>query len=296
MIKLDKPTVAMFGGSFDPPHLAHQEIVKKALLNLEIDYLLIVPTYLNVFKSKWFASPTQRLQWCKEVFDDSKIIISDYEIKQQNPTPTYKTIEHFSSRYDIKYLLIGADNLSEITKWYNFKWLNENITWVVFARGNHKLDTTPLKSYKTIPLDIPISSTWIRDSFDVDMVDDKIKQSVTQTLRKQMTIEDRIANIVKVLDEKKAEEIEVFNLDDADYIATKVVIANSLNPKHTIALYDSLKDELKPKGESFLHADISDEWVVADLGDILIHIMVPEYRQRYSLEEFLNELIRDKNS
>ncbi len=109
-----------------------------------------------------------------------------------------------------------------------------------------------------------------------------------------MTIDERIDQIVAVLDEKKAEEIEVFNLDDADYIADRVVIANSLNPKHTQALFDQLKEALKPKGETFLHADTSDEWVVADLGDILIHIMIPEYRQRYSLEAFLSELIANQ--
>ncbi|MCF6206902.1 MAG: ribosome silencing factor [Sulfurovum sp.] len=109
-----------------------------------------------------------------------------------------------------------------------------------------------------------------------------------------MTIDERIDNIVKILDEKKAEEIEVFNLDDADYIANRVVIANSLNLKHTQALYDQLKETLKPKGETFMHADMSDEWIVADLGDILVHIMIPEYRQRYSLEQFLSELIENQ--
>ena len=109
-----------------------------------------------------------------------------------------------------------------------------------------------------------------------------------------MTIDERIENIVTTLDEKKAEEIEVFNLDDADYIADRVVIANSLNLKHTQALFVHLKDALKPTGESFLHADMSDEWVVADLGDILVHIMIPEYRQRYSLETFLDELVENQ--
>ncbi len=110
-----------------------------------------------------------------------------------------------------------------------------------------------------------------------------------------MTIDERIDQIVAVLDEKKAEEIEVFNLDNADYIADRVVIANSLNPKHTQALFDQLKEALKPKGETFLHADTSDEWIVADLGDILVHIMIPEYRQRYSLETFLSELIANQH-
>jgi len=109
-----------------------------------------------------------------------------------------------------------------------------------------------------------------------------------------MTIDQRIETIITLLDEKKAEEIEVFHLDDADYIAKRVVIANSLNGKHTIALFEHLKKILKSQGDEFLAVDISDEWVVADLGDILIHIMVPEYRQRYSLEQFLNELVENQ--
>jgi ribosome silencing factor RsfS/YbeB/iojap len=106
-----------------------------------------------------------------------------------------------------------------------------------------------------------------------------------------MTIEERVDSIVAILDDKKADEIEVFDLEEADYIAKRVVIANSLNGKHTLALADHLKTGLKAQGDTFLASDMSDDWVVADLGDILIHIMVPEYRQRYSLEQFLAELV-----
>ena len=109
-----------------------------------------------------------------------------------------------------------------------------------------------------------------------------------------MTIEERIAGIVEILDDKKAEEIEVFNLQNADYIAKRVVIANSLNGKHTLALFEHLKKGLKEQGDVFLASDVSDEWAVADLGDILIHIMIPEYRQRYSLETFLSELVENQ--
>ena len=105
-----------------------------------------------------------------------------------------------------------------------------------------------------------------------------------------MTIKERVDAIVSVLDDKKAEEIEVFDLSDTDYIAKEVVIANSFGGKHTLALYEHLKKELKPKGEEFLGADESDDWVVVDLGDIIVHIMTPAYREHYSLEKFLSEL------
>ncbi len=147
-----------------------------------------------------------------------------------------------------------------------------------------------------IPIEAPMSSTQIREEKDLQFIDEKIKASVKHILEGQhhMTIDERIAGIVKILDDKKAEEIEVFNLEDADYIAKRVVIANSLNGKHTPALFDYLKTELKKQGDTFLASDTSDEWAVADLGDILIHIMIPEYEQRYSLETFLAELVESQ--
>ena len=106
-------------------------------------------------------------------------------------------------------------------------------------------------------------------------------------------MEKRLEKISAVLDKNKAESIEVFDLTGKDYFVDQVVIATSLNPKHTEALLNYLKNELKPE-ETFLGTDVSDEWVVADLGDILIHIMTPEYRVRYNMEEFLSEVSTNK--
>jgi len=99
----------------------------------------------------------------------------------------------------------------------------------------------------------------------------------------------RIEKIRAVLDNKKAENIDVINLDGQDYIADVVVIATSLNEKHGHSLLNELKNELKP-AEDFLGVDDNGEWVVADLGDIIIHIMTQAYREKYSIEVFLEEL------
>ena len=106
-----------------------------------------------------------------------------------------------------------------------------------------------------------------------------------------MTMEDRVKGIVEILEDKKAQNIEVFNLQNADYIAKRVIIANSLNGKHTISLFDYLKKGVKAQDDEIFASDTTDDWAVADLGDILVHIMIPEYRQRYSIEEFLTELV-----
>ncbi len=110
-----------------------------------------------------------------------------------------------------------------------------------------------------------------------------------------MTLNDRVERIVDELDEKKGEEIEVFNLEDIDYIAKRVILVNSLGGKHSFSLSAHLKDKLKPLGEEFLQIDESEDWIVIDMGDILVHIMSPEYRQKYSLEEFLTEITNRKD-
>jgi len=102
-------------------------------------------------------------------------------------------------------------------------------------------------------------------------------------------MENRIKNIVKTLDEKKALDIETFDLKDKDYFVDAVVIATTMGTKHGYALLDDLKKKLKPMGEEFLFTEESDDWTVIDLGDILIHLMSEEYREKYKLEDFLSK-------
>jgi len=107
-------------------------------------------------------------------------------------------------------------------------------------------------------------------------------------------MEERIKRIVDILDSKKAEDIEVFDLTDKGYITNQVIIATALNNKHSIALLSNLKDELKPAGEEFVRTEEDGDWTIVDLGDILIHLMTKEYREKYTLENFLeNFSIKD---
>jgi len=100
-------------------------------------------------------------------------------------------------------------------------------------------------------------------------------------------LENRLKNIVNILDEKKAEQIEVINLKDKNYITDYVVIATALNNKHSLSLVTHLKEELKPLGEEFLRVEEDDNWSIIDLGDIIIHIMTQSHREKYNLEELL---------
>lgn len=107
-------------------------------------------------------------------------------------------------------------------------------------------------------------------------------------------MEERIKRIVKILDEKKAEDIEAIDMRDREYIAKFVVIATTLHSRHAFSLADDLARQLKPAGEKFLGTEMSDDWCVIDLGDIIIHLMSANYRAKYDIEKFLAELKANK--
>jgi len=281
LFKESKESVAVYGGSFDPPHFGHKLVVEEALKLLSINNLIVVPTFLNPFKSDSYFSTLERLKMTKEMFEEfSDVFVSDFEINEGKATPTARSLSYFQKEYEVKYLIIGTDNLASIDTWYNFKWINEQITWVVATRRGYDVDTSKLRAFRILEIEADISSTEIRKNIVKD--------------KSYMNMDERVERIVAFLDSKKADEIESFNLEDIDYLAKRVIIANSLGGKHSASLATQLKIELKPLGEDFLHVDESEDWVVIDLGDILIHVMTSEARQLYSLEDFLTELSAGK--
>jgi len=260
-------TVALFGGSFDPLHTGHEAIIK-ALQDFEyIEKIIVVPTFLNPFKSKSHSPSKERYDSLKERFKTNKNVeISDYEIKQKEKVPSIKTVKYFLKQYKKIYLVIGADNLSSLHLWHDYEELKNLVTFIIATRDS--IDVP--KEYLKLNINVDISSTQIRK-----------------------TLQNRIEKITEVLDTNKAEAIEVFDLREKNYFVDYAIIASSLGTKHTTALLDHLKNGIKP-AENFNNVDESGDWVVIDLGDILIHIMTPEYRVKYDMERFLSDLADGK--
>ncbi|MDR2080543.1 MAG: ribosome silencing factor [Campylobacteraceae bacterium] len=95
--------------------------------------------------------------------------------------------------------------------------------------------------------------------------------------------------IMDLLREKKADAVQVFDMKGSDYFVDYVVVATTMGERHGLSLLDFLKTELKKNGEHILNIEASSEWIVIDLGDILVHLLTPEFRAKYDLEEFLTK-------
>jgi nicotinate-nucleotide adenylyltransferase len=179
LVKHERPIAALFGGSFDPPHIGHVRIVETVLKHLDIDTLIIEPTWRNPFKSGYHASPQQRLTWTKKLFEGNpKIVVDDYEVRKKCSVPTYETLQHLNDTYDIRYIVIGADNVAGLPQWHRFDALNEAVTWVILTREGYDIDTSALRNVRILKLDVPVSSTQIRTKKALDFVDETIRNEV----------------------------------------------------------------------------------------------------------------------
>ncbi|QOG13238.1 nicotinate (nicotinamide) nucleotide adenylyltransferase [Arcobacter sp. FWKO B] len=167
--------IAIFGGSFDPPHIGHEKIVQLILEKLDVDILFVVPTFLNPFKKSSLLSPVQRFNLVKTIFNDyQKVEVLDYEINQNSPVPTIKTVKYLSNLYDINklYVIIGDDHLASLHLWDSFDELERLVEFVVINRYGSST------SYESIPLKIDISSSKLRENMDLVYIPDKIKNEV----------------------------------------------------------------------------------------------------------------------
>ena len=156
-------TIALYGGSFDPPHLGHEAVVK-ALLHLEeIDEIIVMPTYLSPFKESSFADAKRRLEWLKEIFSSyERVVVDAFEVQMGKTTPTIKTVEYLLKSYERIYVVIGADALKSLNKWYQFDALKKKVTFIVTSRDGIKIP----QEFMQLKIDKNISSTALRNKMD----------------------------------------------------------------------------------------------------------------------------------
>ncbi len=179
--------IAIFGGSFDPPHAGHVAIVKKALQVLPIDRLYVVPAYVNPFKSGTHAPPELRKQWLERIFDDEpRVEVSDFEIEKGRPVPTIETVQHFRQLDPSVFLIIGSDNLNTLSQWDRFDQLDHLVTWVVASRPGHEGSAM----LRTLDVNIDISSTELRALEKTHLIPESVREEIEKYYKELMCKND----------------------------------------------------------------------------------------------------------
>lgn len=102
-----------------------------------------------------------------------------------------------------------------------------------------------------------------------------------------MDIRKKQRAVVDALEDIKGHDIAVFNTADMATIFERVIIASGDSNRQVTALADNVAKKLKALGERVygIEGDTSAEWVLVDLGDVVVHVMHPAVRSHYNLEE-----------
>lgn len=107
-----------------------------------------------------------------------------------------------------------------------------------------------------------------------------------------MTYQEKAAEIVRVLDNKKALNIQAIRVGEVTVLADCFIIASTTNPTHVKALADEVEFQLKERFnvvpdhmEGYQAAD----WIVMDYGDVVVHIFHEKAREYYSLEKLWSD-------
>lgn len=97
--------------------------------------------------------------------------------------------------------------------------------------------------------------------------------------------------VIDALEDVKAQDIRLFDTVHLTSLFDRIVIASGTSNRQTKALAASVRDKVKAEGGHILsiEGETTGEWVLVDLGDMIVHIMQPAIRAYYRLEEIWGE-------
>lgn len=102
-----------------------------------------------------------------------------------------------------------------------------------------------------------------------------------------MDIKKLQALVIDALEDVKAQDIVVYDTTHLTSLFDRIAIASGTSNRQTKALAASVRDKVKENGGNILsvEGENTGEWVLVDLGDMIVHIMQPAIRAYYRLEE-----------
>ncbi|HVE52317.1 MAG TPA: nicotinate (nicotinamide) nucleotide adenylyltransferase, partial [Ramlibacter sp.] len=162
--------VGMFGGAFDPPHLAHRALAEAALAQLGLDRLYVVPTGDAWHKSRALTPAADRLAMAKLAFAAMpRVVVDDRELRRSGPTYSIDTLRELQAGQPgaLLHLLMGDDQAAGFTRWRDWEGVARMAVLCVAGRGRSEgaaaLRALPGTRVATIAMPLrPESSTQIR--------------------------------------------------------------------------------------------------------------------------------------
>ncbi len=148
-MKRDMPQarrIGVFGGAFDPPHLAHRALLETALHELKLDALHVVPTGDAWHKPRQLLDAAHRLAMVRLAFRDvPRIVVDSREIGRAGPSYTIDTLREIAAEEPVAdlFLIMGADQAAALTSWHEWQAIVQ-LAIISVATRAHQSNTNDL--------------------------------------------------------------------------------------------------------------------------------------------------------
>lgn len=159
--------VGVFGGTFDPPHVAHVVLAAAAIEQLGLDALVVTPAGVPWQKvgSRRISPGEIRLEMAEKAFGElAEVEVSDIELRRAGNSYTIDTLEALAAKDTELFLLLGSDAAAGLDTWERFADIAALATIAVFPRRGYESHEPPT-GFRWELLELPgleISSTDIR--------------------------------------------------------------------------------------------------------------------------------------
>jgi nicotinate-nucleotide adenylyltransferase len=131
--------IALFGGSFDPPHCGHLAIARAARERCRLERVIFIPCRTSPLKGKHpAASGAARMEMLRlAVAGMPWAEVSDCELSRPGPSYSWQTVDFFASQFPAAALqwLMGADQWADLERWARPDFLRDSLTFIVIARA-----------------------------------------------------------------------------------------------------------------------------------------------------------------
>ena len=137
---MTRRTIALFGGSFDPPHVGHVLAAAWVLSTREVSSVLVVPALEHAFEKRLAPSPHRR-RMCELAFARLRgIAISDIEARLGGASYTVRTLEELRRAHPATEwrLMIGSDLVDQLPRWKEGHRIAALAPPLVVGRGGHE--------------------------------------------------------------------------------------------------------------------------------------------------------------
>ena len=146
---LSQRRIGAYGGTFDPIHNGHIEVVRAVARNFGLDQLLIIPAHRPPHKtSRKISDAYHRYAMAALAsLDEPGVLVSTLEIEAPDKPYSFQTIEQLRSQYGSEtslFFIIGADSFEEINTWREPARLLASANLVVVTRPGHELQSSHL--------------------------------------------------------------------------------------------------------------------------------------------------------